>query len=99
MDNDPKWWPYHYNSAIYSDDGGATWKTSHPFPMLGTGEGTVAELSDGRVYYNSRCHMASDAIRRTAWSHDGGVTWISAQRCDTLPDGARGSSYGCAGGR
>jgi sialidase-1 len=98
MDNDPRWWPYHYNSAIYSDDGGASWKTSHPFPVLGTGEGTLAELSDGRVYYNSRCHLASDALRRIAWSHDGGVTWINPERCDTLPDGVRGSSYGCAGG-
>jgi sialidase-1 len=98
MDNDPRWWPYHYNSAIYSDDGGASWRTSHPFPVLGTGEGTLAELSDGRVYYNSRCHMASDAMRRIAWSHDGGVTWINPERCRTLPDGARGSSYGCAGG-
>jgi sialidase-1 len=98
MDNDPKWWPYHYNSAIYSDDGGVNWKTSHPFPVLGTGEGTLAELSDGRVYYNSRCHLASDAMRRVAWSHDGGVTWIGAQKCDTLPDGVRGSSYGCAAG-
>lgn len=98
MNNDPRWWPYHYNSAIYSDDGGASWKTSHPFPVLGTGEGTLAELSDGRVYYNSRCHLARDAMRRTAWSHDGGVTWVDAARCDTLPDGVRGSSYGCAAG-
>ncbi len=98
MDNHPRWWPYHYNSAIYSDDGGASWQTSHPFPVLGTGEGTLAELSDGRVYYNSRCHMASDAMRRIAWSHDGGVTWIDPERSRVLPDGTRGSSYGCAGG-
>ena len=98
MNNDPKWWPYHYNSAIYSDDGGTSWKTSHPFPVLGTGEGALAELADGRVYYNSRCHLASDAMRRTAYSHDGGVTWVNAARCSTLPDGVRGSSYGCAAG-
>ena len=29
----------HYNTAIYSDDGGATWHTSDPFPARGTGEG------------------------------------------------------------
>ena len=98
MDNDPRWWPYHYNTAIYSDDGGKTWQTSHPFPVLGTGEGALAELSDGRVYYNSRCHLAVDAMRRIAWSHDGGATWIDPERCRTLPDGVRGSSYGCAGG-
>jgi sialidase-1 len=98
MDNDARWWPYHYNTAIYSDDGGATWQTSHPFPVLGTGEGTLAELSDGRVYYNSRCHLATDAMRRIAWSHDGGVTWINPEKSRILPDGVRGSSYGCMGG-
>ncbi len=98
MDNDPRWWPYHYNTAIYSDDRGKTWQTSHPFPVLGTGEGALAELADGRIYYNSRCHMASDAMRRTAWSYDGGETWINPATCSTLPDGMRASSYGCAGG-
>ncbi|MDZ7618062.1 MAG: sialidase family protein [Patescibacteria group bacterium] len=98
LDNDPKRWPYHYNSAIYSDDGGTTWQTSHPFPVLGTGEGTLAELSDGRVYYNSRCHMATDAMRRTAWSFDGGATWINPETSTVLPDGPRGARYGCAGG-
>mgnify|MGYP001081632504 CR=1 FL=1 len=98
LDNNPKCWPYHYNSAIYSDDGGTTWQTSHPFPVLGTGEGTLAELSDGRVYYNSRCHMATDAMRRTAWSFDGGATWINPEKSYVLPDGPRGARYGCAGG-
>ncbi|MFW6164401.1 MAG: exo-alpha-sialidase, partial [Planctomycetota bacterium] len=68
-------WPNHYNTAIYSDDGGTTWQTSEPFPENGTGEGTVAELSDGRVYYNSRVHWQKrpkNTRRRCAWSHDGG---------------------------
>jgi len=51
-------WPNHYTNAIYSDDGGKTWLTSEPFPANGTGEATVAELSDGRIYYNSRRHSA-----------------------------------------
>ena len=33
------------------------------------------ELSDGRVYYNSRSHMSVDHRRRIAWSHDGGHMW------------------------
>ncbi|MFW6107398.1 MAG: exo-alpha-sialidase, partial [bacterium] len=68
-------WPNHYNTAVYSDDGGTTWHTSEPFPENGTGEGTVAELSDGRVYYNSRVHWGKrpkNTRRRCAWSHDGG---------------------------
>ena len=72
--NDQEWWPYNYNTAIYSDDGGKTWQTSGPV-QSGTGEGTLAELSNGNVYYNSRCHMAVDHRRRIAWSYDDGHMW------------------------
>lgn len=72
--NDQEWWPYNYNCAIYSDDGGKTWQTSGPV-QSGTGEGTLAELSDGRIYYNSRSHMSVDHRRRLAWSYDGGHMW------------------------
>lgn len=47
--NDQPWWPYHYNTAIYSDDGGKSWQTSAPV-QSGTGEGTLAELSSGDIY-------------------------------------------------
>ncbi len=95
--NADEWRPYHYNTAIYSDDGGATWRTTAPFPVFGTGEGALAELSDGRIYYNSREHM-TQGNRYTAWSDDGGLTWLNPTRCAYLPDGPRGSAYGCAGG-
>ncbi len=72
--NDQKWWPYNHNTAIYSDDGGKTWQTSGPV-QSGTGEGTLAEISNGDIYYNSRCHMAIDHRRRIAWSYDGGHMW------------------------
>ncbi len=97
MDNALPWRPYIYNAAIYSDDGGRTWQTSKPFPVLGTGEGALAELSDGRIYYNSREHMTR-GNRYIAWSEDGGETWLGPQRCAYLPDGMRGSAYGCMGG-
>lgn len=32
--NDVEWRPYHYNAAMFSDDGGATWQVSAPFPIL-----------------------------------------------------------------
>ena len=54
--NDRSRWPEHFTNAIYSDDGGLTWQTSEPFPENGTGEAALAELSDGRIYYNSRVH-------------------------------------------
>lgn len=95
-------WPTHFTNAIYSDDGGRTWQASEPFPEHGTGEATIAELSDGRLYYNSRRHWApegKDPRRRwTAWSHDGGASWQESSICEQLPDGPQNTNYGCMGG-
>ena len=95
-------WPDHYTNAIYSDDGGRTWHTSDPFPAFGAGEAMVAELSDGRIYYNSRRHWAppgeNPRRRWTAWSADGGAHWQGATICDTLPDGPQDTNYGCMAG-
>jgi len=95
-------WPEHYTTAIYSDDGGNTWQTSDPFPAMGTGEATVAELSDGRIYYNSRRHWAPEGKnprrRWTAWSEDGGKTWKDLAICEVLPDGDQIRDYGLMGG-
>lgn len=95
--NAVEWRPYHYSSALYSDDGGATWRTSQPFPVLGTGEAALAELSDGTILYNSREHMTR-GNRFMAHSDDGGDLWLGAYRSADLPDGVRGTSYGCLGG-
>jgi sialidase-1 len=95
--NDVEWRSYHYSTALYSDDRGSTWKTSKPFPVLGTGEAALAELSDGSILYNSREHM-SLGNRYLARSYDGGETWIEPYLSADLPDGPRGSSYGCMGG-
>jgi len=95
-------WPQHYTNAIYSDDGGKTWKTSDPFPANGTGEATVAELADGTIYYNSRRHWAQDGAdpkrRWTAISKDGGHTWTDLTYCKVLPDGPQNTNYGCMAG-
>ena len=94
-------WPLQYTNAIYSDDGGRSWKTSDPFPEKGTGEAALLELSDGRIYYNSRLHWAkrpSNKRRREAWSNDGGVSWKNWRIIDVLPDGDQGRTYGCMGG-
>ena len=95
--NDVEWRPYHYNAAMFSDDGGATWQVSAPFPVLGSGEAALAELSDGRILYSSREHMSKNN-RFFGWSHDGGQLWVEPFESDVLPDGARGTSYGCMGG-
>ncbi len=103
--NDQEWWPYHYNTAIYSDDGGKTWQTSSPV-QSGTGEGTLAELSNGNIYYNSRCHMAVDHRRRISWSYTGGEMFVDWQVSEHLYEVGQpfyfkyGSkpSYGCNAG-
>ena len=94
-------WPFHYTTAIYSDDGGKTWKTSAPFPEEGTGEATLAELADGTIYYNSRVHWPEakrPTRRRSAISTDGGQTWKDWRVLDILPDGRQDRAYGCMGG-
>ena len=94
-------WPNHYTTAIYSDDGGKTWNTSKPFAEMGTGEATLAELSNGRLYYNSRAHWNKNKPplrRRCAWSADGGETWTGWQIVRILPDGPQNTNYGCMGG-
>lgn len=83
-----------YNTAIYSDDHGQTWRSSQPFPTKGTGEGAIAELSDGKLYYSSRRHrFAEDEPfrheRLSAFSHDSGVSWADAEYSMVLPDGPR----------
>ncbi len=100
--NDSARWPQHYTNAIYSDDGGQSWQTSDPFPANGTGEATIAELSDGTIYYNSRRHWAEEGAnprrRWTATSTDGGHTWENLTFCETLPDGPQNTNYGCMAG-
>ncbi len=103
--NDQEYWPYNYNTAIYSDDHGKTWQLSGPLAG-GTGEGTLAEVSSGDIYYNSRSHMAIDHRRRIAWSYDGGHMWTDWRVCDVLREVGEPSyfkygtkpSYGCNAG-
>jgi len=82
------------NTAVYSDDHGKTWHPSAPFPIFGTGEGAVIELTDGSVYYNSRRHYFNEDETLTwqrlgAWSRDAGETWSEAVCHKNLPDGPR----------
>lgn len=74
---------------------------SEPFPANGTGEGAVAELSNGRIYYNSRRHWAPEGVnprmRWTAWSDDCGESWEDLAVSDVLPDGPQNRDYGCVG--
>lgn len=94
-------WPDHYTNALYSDDGGTTWQASEPFPENGTGEAALVELSDGRIYYNSRVHWEErpqNTRRRHAFSDDGGHTWTDYAVVEILPDGRQDRAYGLMGG-
>lgn len=91
-----KYYTQHYSNALYSDDHGKTWQPSAPFPETGTGEAGLAELSDGRVYFNSRTHLRP-GNRRIAWSDDCGETWKDHHECKFLPDGPP-DVYGCKAG-
>lgn len=100
-----------YSCAFYSDDRGKTWHISQLFPEGYTEEAGLVELSDGRLYFNSRSHFGffdktraralrpEDWLRREAWSQDGGQTWQEFRVSSVLPDGGgfhRG--YGMKGG-
>ena len=87
---------HHYNCTLYSDDCGKTWQTGGSV-QVGTGEGCLAELSDGTIYYNSRAYFL-DGKRRIAWSYDGGETFEGFGVDDTLlePTGG-GCNAGMAG--
>jgi len=100
--NNREFWHLHYTNAMYSDDGGKTWQASSPFPVFGTGEAALEELSDGTIYYNSRRHHSTDGLnprmRYTGRSYDGGHTWTDISVSDELPDGAQHTDYGLMGG-
>jgi sialidase-1 len=81
-----------YNTAIFSDDHGKTWQTSTPFPLNGTGEGCVAEMQGGRIYYSSRKHWFNEdepyrSERLNSWSDNGGNTWSHPKYNNGIPDG------------
>ncbi|MDP1564618.1 MAG: sialidase family protein [Pirellulaceae bacterium] len=100
--NDKPFWPGHYTNAIFSDDHGATWQSSEPFPAYGTGEACIVELSNGDLYYNSRRHWApageNPRRRYSAVSRDGGQTWTDLKQVVVLPDGPQDTNYGLMAG-
>lgn len=68
---------YYGAHAIYSDDGGRTWRTGFVDETYdgysNANESTAAELPDGRVYFNSRDQNGTSAGNRLdSVSSDGG---------------------------
>ena len=76
-----------YNTAIYSDDNGESWKLSGCV-QVATGEGTLIERADGSVLYNSRAYL-KDGKRYLAVSQDGGATFSDAGTDEFLKEETR----------
>lgn len=64
--------------CVVSDDGGHTWSVGfvdrNDGAEINANETTVAELPDGRLYFNARNHHGTGPARVHAWSSDGGLT-------------------------
>jgi sialidase-1 len=82
--------------AVYSDDRGATWKIGEPAPGCRVpnakggqtslvNEVQMVELAGGAVMLNSR-KWGGQAVRKTAVSQDGGVTWSPIEEAAELRD-------------
>lgn len=71
-----------YSHAVYSDDGGETWKLGGTVAP-DTDECTAVATVDGRVYLNMRSYAGQNR-RAEAWSEDGGETWSEPLLNDSL---------------
>jgi sialidase-1 len=86
------------SAAIYSDDGGRTWKTGGIVKDVepNFNECMFRERSDGAVQVNLR---SGAHYRYTAISRDGGMTWSEPKPAEALPDPVCQASVLSAGGR
>ena len=64
----------YYSHAIYSDDGGETWKLGNSTPQDQVNECTIAELSGGNLMLNMR-NYNNTRLRQVSISKDGGHSW------------------------
>jgi sialidase-1 len=73
--------------AVYSDDGGRTWKYGKNVPDAAglVNECQIAELPDGSLLFNSR-RGGGGPYRKSSLSRDGGVTWSPVQEQTDLFD-------------
>lgn len=86
--------PDRYCLTIFSDDRGESWKCGEPFPVKGTGEAAVVELSDGRLLASARRSFFPEGEpfehgRLFGLSDDGGHSWHDTYVSSSVPDGPR----------
>lgn len=64
----------NYSHAIFSDDGGNSWRLGGITREDSVNESTMAELSNGRLMLNMR-NASRKRVRQTAISKNGGRSW------------------------
>lgn len=74
-----------YSHVFYSDDHGLTWQLGGMIAEAQTNEAMLVETVDGSVYMTMRARVAPQN-RWYAWSTDGGLSWSTALRDETLID-------------
>jgi sialidase-1 len=72
--------------GFYSDDHGKTFKLSETISIEGSNESTAAEISGGRIMFNSRNQKGDVRARIVAVSSDGGAKWDTTYFDQNLPD-------------
>lgn len=84
----------YISHTVFSDDHGDTWQIGADVGLY-TNECSLAELPDGRVYFNMRSYHGR-GCRAVAYSQDGGVTWGPIRWDAALPDPVcQGSVLSC----
>jgi sialidase-1 len=79
-------WRFQTNSAVFSDDGGATWELGARTGEF-LGECSITERPDGSIYMNQRASPGNGRASERWYtvSHDGGATF-EPTRSTGLPD-------------
>lgn len=72
--------------GFYTDDHGKTFKLSETVSIEGSNESTAAEISGGRLMFNSRNQKGDIRARIVAISSDGGAKWDTTYFDKTLID-------------
>jgi sialidase-1 len=74
----------YYSHAIYSDNGGRSWKLGGSSPEDQVNECEVAELSNGQLIMNMRNYDRSKKTRQIMQSTDSGLSWSGQKHDETL---------------
>ncbi len=77
--------------AVFSDDGGKTWKLSREIRPA-CNECQVVELTDGTLMMNMRSYSGK-GCRAVATSSDGGETWSKIRHAADLPESVCQASF------